>query len=81
MRPFLEMSRAQIEFYAQQEQLTWVEDPSNQSFSHDRNYLRHKVMPLLHSRWHNLHDIAGRVTQWQSEAATMLDQLADADLD
>lgn len=81
LRPFLEMSRAQIEFYAQQEQLTWVEDPSNQSFSHDRNYLRHKVMPLLHSRWHNLHDIAGRVTQWQSEAATMLDQLADADLD
>lgn len=81
VRPFLDVSRAQIEFFAQQENLQWIEDPSNQSCDHDRNYLRHKVMPLLHARWHNLHDIAGRVTQWQSEAATLLDQVADTDLD
>ncbi len=81
IRPFLQVSRAQIEHYAQKYKLHWLEDPSNQALIHDRNYLRHEVMPLLHARWHNLHDIATRVTQWQSEAATMLDQLADADLE
>ena len=80
MRPLLQVSRAQIEHYAQIHQLNWLEDPSNHSLVHDRNYLRHQVMPLLHSRWHNLHEIASRVTQWQSEAAHMLDQLADDDL-
>lgn len=80
IRPLLDVSRAQIENYAQQAQLTWLEDPSNQSLEHDRNYLRHKIMPLLHSRWHNLHDIAGRVAQWQNEAAILLDEVADADL-
>jgi len=81
IRPFLEVSRAQIEHYAKQQQLTWLEDPSNHSLVHDRNYLRHEIMPLLHARWHNLHDVVGRVAQWQGEAAMMLDQLADADLD
>ena len=80
IRPFLNVSRAQIEHYAQQHQLLWLEDPSNQSLIHDRNYLRHEVMPLLQARWHNLPDIAARVTQWQSEAASLLDQSADEDL-
>jgi len=81
IRPFLDVSRAQIENYAKQEKLTWLEDPSNQSLIHDRNYLRHKIMPLLHMRWHNLQDIAGRVAQWQNEAATLLDDMADTDLE
>ena len=81
LRPFLQVSRAQIEHYAKQEKLSWLEDPSNQSLLHDRNYLRHEVMPLLHARWHNLHDIVGRVAQWQGEAASMLDQLANTDLE
>lgn len=81
LRPLLAISRAQIENYAQQQQLSWLEDPSNQALVHDRNYLRHKVMPMLHTRWHNLSDIATRVTKWQSEAAVLLDQIADKDLE
>ncbi len=81
LRPLLTVSRAQIEKYAHQQKLNWLEDPSNQSLVHDRNYLRHKIMPLLHARWHNLTDITSRVAQWQSEAACLLDQIADSDLE
>ncbi len=81
IRPFLNLTRATIEHYAREHQLAWKEDPSNCSIAHDRNYLRHQVMPHLHARWHQLRDTAVRAAQWQSEAATLLDQLADNDLE
>lgn len=80
IRPFLNLTRATIKQYASEHQLVWKEDPSNCSIAHDRNYLRHQVIPRLHARWHQLQDTVVRAAQWQSEAATLLDQLADIDL-
>lgn len=51
IRPFLDYSRASLEAYAQEQQLTWVEDDSNANTAFDRNYLRHEVMPKLRARW------------------------------
>lgn len=79
VRPLLSVSRQQIEQYAQQHRLHWLEDPSNDSIEHDRNYLRHQVMPLLHSRWQGLQDTIGRSSQWQSESMQMLNDLAELD--
>lgn len=50
-RPLLAVPRAAIEAYARAQGLHWVEDPSNASDRHDRNYLRHRVMPRLQERW------------------------------
>ena len=50
-RPLLANPRTDLEAYAQQHQLQWVEDPSNASLQHDRNYLRQMVMPVLKQRW------------------------------
>lgn len=50
-RPLLDISRQQLQQWAEAEQLVWVEDPSNSDMSFDRNYLRHKVIPLLEARW------------------------------
>ena len=51
LRPLLNLSRAQLEAYAQAQGLRWIDDPSNAETSPDRNYLRREVMPLLQQRW------------------------------
>jgi tRNA(Ile)-lysidine synthase len=50
-RPLLSVPRARIEAYARSHGLQWIDDPSNALLCHDRNYLRHAVLPLLRQRW------------------------------
>ena len=50
-RPLLALPRSRLHEYAAQHGLHWIEDPSNASEHHDRNFLRHQVMPLLLQRW------------------------------
>lgn len=51
VRPLLPFSRFDLEQYAQQHQLDWVEDASNQDSRFDRNFLRQQILPLLTERW------------------------------
>ncbi|MEP5765348.1 MAG: tRNA lysidine(34) synthetase TilS [Halieaceae bacterium] len=51
MRPLLDWHRSELEDYANQRSLSWVDDPSNQDQSLDRNFLRHSVLPVLEQRW------------------------------
>jgi tRNA(Ile)-lysidine synthase len=50
-RPLLAVPRAELHRYAQTHGLAWIEDPSNASEAHDRNFLRHRVLPVLADRW------------------------------
>lgn len=50
-RPLLEFSRAELETYVKAADMSWIEDPSNQDEHFLRNFLRHRVTPLLRSRW------------------------------
>jgi tRNA(Ile)-lysidine synthase len=50
-RPFLQINKQQILAYAREQQLSWIQDQTNQNDQFDRNYLRNKVMPLLTRRW------------------------------
>lgn len=47
VRPLLFALRADIEHYAIQHQLTWVEDSSNKETKYARNQFRHEVFPAL----------------------------------
>ncbi|MFH0895307.1 MAG: tRNA lysidine(34) synthetase TilS [Bacteroidota bacterium] len=47
IRPLLFASRSDIEQYAKKNKLMYREDSSNRSLDYTRNFLRHKVMPLL----------------------------------
>lgn len=38
LRPLLNITREQIEFYATEQELDWIEDESNQDDSYDRNF-------------------------------------------
>lgn len=80
LRPLLNNTRQEIEYYAKENQLDWLEDPSNQSRQHNRNYLRHEVIPVLQQRWPQLQKTISRSARWQLESATLMDELADIDL-
>jgi tRNA(Ile)-lysidine synthase len=47
LRPILLASRAQIDEYASDNQITWREDSSNADLSFTRNRVRHRLMPFL----------------------------------
>jgi len=46
-RPLLFCDKQQIQEYAQQRGLKWREDSSNAEAKYQRNFIRHKVIPLL----------------------------------
>lgn len=47
IRPLLFATRDQIANYAQENKIAWREDSSNASNDYQRNFIRHKVVPLL----------------------------------
>ena len=51
VRPFLKVERSKLIAYAESHGLEWVEDPSNARVQHDRNFLRHEVLPTLDQRF------------------------------
>lgn len=50
-RPFLTLSKSHLETYANEHQLSWIEDESNANNQFDRNFLRNQVLPLISTRW------------------------------
>jgi tRNA(Ile)-lysidine synthase len=80
VRPLLEVSRAQLEAYASEHGLVWVEDPSNRDERFSRNFLRQQVLPLLTQRWPQAVASMARSAAHLSEAQGLLDELAQADL-
>ncbi|MFT5782414.1 MAG: tRNA(Ile)-lysidine synthase [Pseudomonas sp.] len=80
LRPLLDVSRAELEMYARQHALQWVEDPSNIDERFSRNFLRQQVLPLLTQRWPQASASMARSAAHLSEAQGLLDELAQADL-
>jgi tRNA(Ile)-lysidine synthase len=72
IRPLLHRTRAELETYAHQHQLTWREDSSNQSTDYQRNFIRQKVVPLLEELNPNLPHTLGRMMGQLQEARELL---------
>ncbi|HKO88354.1 MAG TPA: tRNA lysidine(34) synthetase TilS [Burkholderiales bacterium] len=81
LRPMLGLSRAQIERYAEQHQLAWVEDESNRDTAFARNYVRHEVLPRLQQLNSAACANLARTAAHLGEAKALLDELAAADLE
>ena len=79
-RPLLSRSRAELETWAQEQGLTWVEDDSNADESLDRNYLRLRILPLIRNRWSGAATAVARSARHAAEAQSLLDALALADV-
>jgi len=76
LRPLLDVSRDEIETYARDHQLAWVDDESNRDTGLSRNFLRHRVLTVLGARFpaaeRNLAQAAGHF----AEADVLLGELA-----
>lgn len=46
IRPFLEVYRSEIASFAAQHAIAFVEDSSNEKTVYERNYIRHRIVPL-----------------------------------
>ncbi|MDO8292567.1 MAG: tRNA lysidine(34) synthetase TilS [Gallionella sp.] len=79
LRPLLHCSRREILAYAAAHQLQWIEDESNADDSYPRNFLRHRVLPLLGERFPACRDTLARSAQHFAEAGVLLDDLARLD--
>ncbi|MCG6540264.1 tRNA lysidine(34) synthetase TilS [Pseudomonas sp. KSR10] len=80
VRPLMDVGRNELEVYAREHGLVWVEDPSNQCFDHSRNFLRHRVMPVLQQRWPSAATSMVRAAKHLGEAQHLLNDLAEIDL-
>ncbi len=79
-RPLLSVTQQDIIDYAEQNNLNWVDDPSNTNTKFDRNYLRKYITPVLKQRWPAIHKTIARVTQHQAENKELIAELAQMDL-
>ncbi len=72
-RPLLPFSREELEMFADENNLTWVEDESNADSRYSRNFIRNKVLPLLKQHWVGAAKSIARSAQHCSEAQRLLD--------
>jgi tRNA(Ile)-lysidine synthase len=79
LRPLLHCSRQEILDYAAAHDLHWIEDESNADDNYPRNFLRHRVLPLLSEKFPAYRDTLARSAQHFAEASSLLDELAQQD--
>ena len=81
LRPLLGSSRADIEAFAREHGLKWVEDESNADTGRRRNFLRHEVLPMLDREFPAARATVARAAAHLAEAGELLDLMAHADLE
>jgi len=69
VRPLLSLPRSTLAQYAQRHGLRWIDDPSNSDDRYDRNFVRHRVMPLLRERWAGCDATLARAAELLRESA------------
>ena len=78
-RPLLEVGREELQRFAEEHNLEWIKDQSNQDTTFDRNFLRKEILPAIESRWPNYRSSWSKSLQLIAEANDMLQKLAAID--
>jgi tRNA(Ile)-lysidine synthase len=78
-RPLLRLSRDELEAYAREHKLKWIEDPSNRSSKYRRNAIRKSVLPKLESIQPGAAANLARSAELLAQAQQLLDRLAQQD--
>ncbi len=73
--------RAQLEHYAHERDLNWIDDESNVDTRYARNALRHDVLPVLAVHFPGFRDALARTASHAASAQRLLDELARIDLE
>lgn len=80
VRPLLPFRRDSLRAYAQVEELRWIEDSSNLDTRLGRNFLRHRIVPLLESHWPSATTALSRAAGHAAEASDLITAMALSDL-
>lgn len=80
-RPLLDYPRADLERWAREHNVSFIEDPTNREPRYRRSYLRQAVVPALKTTWPGAAVVASRSAAHLGEAAGLLDELARIDLE
>lgn len=80
VRPLLNVALADILAYAKQHKLTWVEDPSNENLDFKRNYVRHKVLPVINMFSTAVENNIANMASNLADEFSLLNELAEQDL-
>ena len=76
VRPLLGVTRKQARRFLEARSIQWREDSSNLDPRHDRNRLRHELMPLLQREWNpNLPDVLARTAEWAVDEEAYWEQV------
>ena len=78
-RPLLNQTRAELEAYAQEHKLKWVEDPSNQNTRYRRNAIRKDIIPKLEKIQPGAIANLARSATLLAQSQVLLDRLAQQD--
>jgi len=79
-RPLLDFMRVDLKTYAVENQLSWIEDESNDNTDFSRNFIRHQVLPILKERWPSVATTLARVSNNCAEAQQLIDEVSMQDL-
>lgn len=79
-RPLLERTRAELEQYLHENRIRPQQDPGNLDLDRDRNFLRHRLFPLLAERWPGYREALLTAAALAGEAGEAQNTLADIDL-
>lgn len=76
LRPLLELPRDALECHARRNDLPWVDDESNLDTRFDRNYLRHRLLPVIEERFPAYRDTLYRASRNFAESTNLQEELA-----
>ncbi len=79
-RPLLEMTRADLELWAETNAIRHIVDESNDNLRFRRNEVRHQLMPLLEQQLPGVQKSIARSARHLQTAQRLLDELAAMDL-
>ncbi len=81
LRPLLHATRLDLQQWAVQMGLTWVDDPSNTDIRMARNLVRHEVLPRLQQHWPQATQTLARCAERMALSESLLLDLARLDLE
>ena len=80
LRPLLAVDRVQLEQFAHDHDLAWVDDSSNRDPAMERNFIRLRLLPQWRNARPQLNQALARSARLARESALLLDELAALDL-
>jgi len=80
VRPLLDVDRASLQNYANENRIHHIDDPSNSDTQFDRNFLRNTILPQIAERWPRASARFNAAARHLAQANELMQEIAQQDL-